>query len=195
MTLDRNKILLAITVILLLPLSVSAHTGVGSQNGFISGFGHPLGGLDHLLAMVAVGLWAAQLGGRSAWAVPVSFVALMMGAGILGLSGFYLPYIETGILVSILVLGAMIAGDVRLSALAGSCVVGLFAVFHGHAHGAEMPLAAGAVAYTCGFAAATLLLHLAGIGLGCGLRKLAVARIQRLAGGLIAFSGICLAVF
>jgi len=185
---------LIVGVIALLPISVYAHTGVGQTTGFGAGLGHPIGGIDHLLAMVAVGLWAAQLGGRAVWVVPGAFVSLMIFGGILAFSGVQVPYVEQGILVSVLVLGVLIAAAFRLPLAASAVLIGIFAVFHGHAHGAEMPLAMGAVSYSLGFALATALLHGAGIAGGLLLQRMNVEKVVRLAGAAIAVGGVFLAV-
>jgi urease accessory protein len=133
--------LLILSVIALFPISAFAHVVVGATTGFGAGFSHPFSGFDHLLAMIAVGLWAAQLRGRAIWAVPGAFVTLMVFGGILAVSGTRLPYVEAGILASIMVLGIMIAAAFRFPVLVNVFIVGIFAVFHGHAHGTEMPLA------------------------------------------------------
>jgi urease accessory protein len=149
-----------------LPTIASAHPGHEGTPGFIHGFLHPLGGLDHILAMVAVGLFAARLGGRALWLVPASFVVTMAAAGVAGMAGFALPYVEAGIALSILVLGAAIALETTMPVAAAMGLVALFAVFHGHAHGAEMPETMSGLAYGAGFVAATAALHALGIGLG-----------------------------
>ena len=178
----------------LLPVVALAHPGVGATSGFAAGFAHPLSGIDHLLAMVAVGLWAAQLGGRALWAVPATFVALMLvGAG-LGMYGVPVPFVEAGILASVLVLGVLVAGAYRLPVVAGAVLVGAFALFHGHAHGSEMPLSVAGLAFCAGFAAATAMLHAAGMAAGLAVRRLDLPKLARLAGGAIAVSGLYLAV-
>ncbi len=172
--------------------AVYAHTGVGSVTGFGAGFLHPLSGFDHLLAMVAVGLWAAQLGRNAVWMVPSTFVSVMILGSILGITGFHLPYIETGILVSILVLGIFIMLALKLPLVISMLVVGLFALFHGHAHGTEMPIAIGGLFYSMGFAGATALLHLSGIALGVTAQKLSMEKVTRFAGIAITVSGFYL---
>src|SRR5215468_6586479 len=134
-----------------------AHTGSGS-GGFAGGFLHPMFGPDHLVAMVAVGLWGAFLGPPAIWLLPIVFPMVMAGGGVMGILGLALPGVETGIALSAIVLGLMVA--------LAAALVGAFAVFHGHAHGAELPPGADAVAYSVGFVVATGLLHLAGIGFG-----------------------------
>lgn len=171
-----------------------AHTGIGQTTGFIQGFGHPIAGADHLLAMVAVGLWATQTGGRALWAVPCTFISVMILGGVLGFSGVPLPFIEEGILVSVLILGVLIAGAFRFPLLYSALIVGLFAVFHGHAHGTEIPFAIGAGSYTFGFALATAMLHTAGMGVGILMQKTGLHTVTRFTGGAIALSGVYLAL-
>lgn len=181
---------LLILPLLLMPGIASAHTGIGDTTGFAHGFFHPVGGADHLLAMIAVGLWGAQLGGRATWAMPATFVGVMMLGGMLGLNAIALPHIETGILISVVTLGLFAALAIRLPLILGTTIVALFAICHGYAHGAEMPHAAGAITYTAGFALATALLHLAGIGLG----RLRFAPLARIGGGAIALAGLWLSI-
>ena len=177
----------------LLPAAAYAHTGVGHPSGFAAGFAHPVGGIDHLLAMVAVGLWATQLAGRALWLVPSAFVGTMIAGGLLGMSGIALPYNEQGITASLLILGALIAGACRMPAAVGALLVGFFALFHGHAHGAEMPANAGAFWYVGGFVAATVLLHGAGMLAGLAIKNR--GNSTRIAGGAIALGGLYLACF
>ncbi|MGG7056628.1 HupE/UreJ family protein [Nitrosomonas sp. ANs5] len=181
-------------LIMLLPVSVHAHTGIDDVTGFEAGFWHPIGGADHLLAMVAVGLWAAQMGGKSIWLVPATFVTLMLLGGILALSGIHFSHVEAGILISVLSLGILIAAALKFRPTISACIIGFFALFHGHAHGAEMPLAIEAAAYCFGFALSTALLHAIGIASGCVLHKLNIGKIVRWSGGVIAFSGIYLTI-
>lgn len=176
----------------LTPFLVQAHHLPGESNGFASGLGHPIHGLDHVLAMVAVGLWAAQLGGRAVWLVPAAFVILMTVGGALGMAGIHLPMVETGILTSVLVLGVLIAAAKRLPLVASMAVVGIFALFHGFAHGAEMPVSSSAFSYGLGFVLATALLHAAGVGLGLAMRKRATLPMIRFAGAAITVAGLCL---
>jgi len=178
----------------LFPLSAAAHTGVGLTTGFGAGFNHPMLGTDHLLAMVAVGLLAVQMGAKAIWVLPGAFVSLMVVGGGLAIAGVHIPYVEAGILASVLVLGLLVAAAFRLPMAVSAIIVGVFALFHGHAHGAEMPLASGAVSYSLGFALATALLHLAGITGAMTLQKANMGTAVRIAGGAIACSGIYLAV-
>lgn len=197
MTSRKNSLhatLLIAGVIALCPLSAYAHPGHGTATVFASGFSHPFGGLDHWLAMVAVGLWAAQMGGRALWIVPGAFVSLMLAGGALGISGIHLPYVEAGILASVMVLGVLVAAAFKFPLAASAAIVGLFAMFHGHAHGTEMPLAMGAVSYSLGFALATALLHALGIAGGVILQQqLNNDKVVRFAGGAIAMGGVYLA--
>lgn len=149
------------------PTLAMAHTGHGEVSGFVQGFAHPMGGLDHILAMVMVGILAAQLGGRALWLVPASFVVVMALGGGLGFLVPGLPLIELGIALSIVVLGAAVAFNLTAPVPAVMALVGFFAVFHGAAHGAEMPETVGGLAYGAGFVVATALLHV--VGLACGL--------------------------
>jgi len=178
----------------LLPGSALAHTAAGAATGFAAGFAHPLGGADHLLAMVAVGLWAAQLGGRALWMVPVTFVAVMLAGAALGMSGVSLPFVEAGILASVLVMGVLVAAALRLQPAVGALLVAVFALFHGHAHGTEMPLVAGGLAWGAGFALCTALLHATGMGLALALRRFSLQKAVRLAGGAIAVGGLYLSL-
>ncbi len=148
-----------------------AHPGHEHGGGLAAGFSHPLLGADHLLAMLAVGVWAWQLGGRARWAVPLSFVTLMAGAAALGAAGVALPMVESGIAASLLVLGLLIAGAVHVSPAMGAAIVAVFAIFHGHAHGTEMPGFAHAWQYGAGFLLATAALHGAGLLLGKGIGR------------------------
>ncbi len=178
--------------VLFAPLLAQAHILPGEPNGFTSGFNHPLHGLDHILAMVAVGLWAAQLGGRARWLVPASFATLMTAGGALGMAGLHLPMVEAGIVVSVLALGIFIATAARLPVAASMAVVGLFALFHGHSHGTEIPAAASGLSYALGFVLATAALHGCGVGLGMLAQKQAATPAIRFAGAAIALAGICL---
>jgi urease accessory protein len=170
------------------PALAQAHPGHGSGVGFTHGFAHPMMGLDHLLAMLAVGLWAAQLGGRAAWLVPAAFVSVMSAGSALGMSGANLPMVEQGIVASVLILGLLIATAARLPLGASAALVGVFALFHGLAHGTEMPASASGLAYAAGFAVATALLH----AIGWLAAKSARVEWVRLAGAAIAVMAISL---
>lgn len=173
-------------------LPAAAHTLGAEAAGFAAGLAHPVGGLDHLLAMLAVGLWAAQTGGRAVWAIPLAFMAAMVAGGGLGLAGLALPGIEFGILASLIGLGSLVALKVKARPAAGMAVVAAFALCHGYAHGAEMPTAASPTLYAAGFLLATAILHLTGIAAALvSGRALAVQgdRAVRAAGFTVAASG------
>lgn len=167
-----------------------AHEGAGAVGGFMSGFTHPIFGWDHVIAMVAVGIWGAFLGAPAIWVLPVVFPMVMALGGALGIAGVGLPAVETGIALSAVVLGIMVAAALRPPLWVAGVIVGIFAIFHGHAHGTELPQAVSPLAYSAGFVIATGLLHLAGIGLG-GLIRWPAGRIAvRAVGGGIAAAGI-----
>jgi urease accessory protein len=177
------------------PIAASAHVGIGDNHDLLHGFLHPLSGIDHLLAMVAVGMFAAYLGGRARWLVPLAFVSVMAAAGWGAMMGLRLPLVELGIGLSVIVLGAVIALRVKLPTAAAMALVGFFAIFHGHAHGAEMAGNANALAYGIGFLSATALLHGLGIVLGMELTRIGEARSWRLVqagGGVIALTGVAI---
>ena len=175
----------------ILPVAES-HT-FGSQGaGLMAGLTHPFVGLDHLLAMFAVGIWAGQLGGRAVWLIPLTFVSVMAVAATLASFGLLLPLMEPAIACSVLVLGLLIAGSVRLPTSVCALLVSLFAVFHGYAHGLELPQAASPILYGAGFVLATALLH--GLGIGFARNSRQHKMLQRIAGySLIAASGLLLA--
>lgn len=178
--------------IVLLATPALAHTGQGEAHGLAHGLLHPLMGLDHVLAMVGVGLIAARIGGRAQLLVPLAFLAMMAVGGVLGASGHGLPFVELGIALSVVVIGLTLALRVTLPTAAAMALVGIFAVFHGQAHGAEMPENASGLAYGLGFVAATALLHAAGLGLG----RLAFGfgPALRLAGAGLAVAGVGLLI-
>ncbi len=158
-----------------LPAAAFAHPGHGVE-GFADGFVHPLQGLDHLIAMVAVGLIAAKIGGRALWEVPVAFLSMMTLGGCLGMQGAVLPFAETGILFSVAVFGLALLFDWKVSAVAAVAISGLFAVFHGYLHGIEMVAGTRWAAYASGFILSTALLIFAGIGLGIGIGRISAVR-------------------
>lgn len=166
------------------PAVAQAHVGAGATHGFAHGLAHPVGGLDHVLAMTLVGVLAFQMGGRAIWMVPAAFVGVMMLGGALGAAGVDLPFVETGIALSVVVLGAMVAFRAKASAAAAATIVGLFAVFHGHAHGAEMPATGSGLSYGAGFVLATIGLHGAGVALGYVLHLLTETRARLLTQGV-----------
>ena len=176
----RTLLRLATAFFALAPAVASAHPGHEST-GLVHGFMHPLGGFDHIIAMVAVGLLAARLGGRALWLVPASFVAAMTVAGFAASTGMALPYAETGIAVSVVVLGAAALFGVAMPVAAAMGLVGFFAIFHGYAHGLEMPETASGLAYGAGFVAATAMLHGVGIGLGMMIRQVGRSAVDRAA--------------
>ena len=181
------------TVLVLAPTIALAHTGHGDTSGLIQGFTHPITGIDHVLAMVAVGVLAAQFGGRALWLVPLGFVGVMAVAGALGMAGIQLPVSEVGIALSLVVLGLAVAFRLSLSELAAMALVGFFAVFHGHVHGAEMPAAASGVPYAAGFVGATAMLHAVGVGVGLlvGWEARALSRrLLQTGGGAMALFGL-----
>jgi urease accessory protein len=171
--------------------AAQAHAGADTlAGGFSSGFLHPVLGWDHVIAMIAVGLWGAFLGAPAIWLLPVVFPTVMAFGGALGVAGVPLPGVEVGIALSAIVLGAMIALAARPPLWIAASVVGAFAVFHGHAHGTELPQAANALAFSAGFVIATGLLHLSGIAFGL-IVKWPKGRIAvRVAGGAIAAAGV-----
>ena len=170
--------------------AANAHSGEGLAGGFIAGFMHPLSGLDHLLAMVAVGIWGATLGRPLIWALPVAFPMLMVVGGVLGIAKVPLPYIAIGIAASVVVLGLSIAAAWRAPVALAVGIVAIFGVFHGYAHGTELPEAAAPAAYAAGFVISTGLLHLAGIAIGLVKVLPRGAQALRASGGLIAATGV-----
>lgn len=168
------------------------HTFGAHGAGFTAGLAHPFIGLDHLLAMAAVGVWAAKLGGRAIWRVPLAFMIIMTLGSMLALGGLPLPAVETGIAVSVLVLGLLIAVAARFPLAASMLLVGAFALFHGHAHGQELPQAASVLLYSLGFLLATGLLHATGAGLGILLGRNVSANWMHAMGGGIAAAGLVL---
>lgn len=188
-----KKTVLFFTPLLAFATPALAHTDTGSVFDMTAGLAHPLGGADHVLAMVAVGILAARLGRKSVWFVPAAFVGMMIIGGILGGSGFSLPFFEQGIVGSVIVLGAVIAMGRRLSMPMAMSLAGFLAIFHGYAHGAEMPMETNGLAYGTGFIIATIVLHAIGISLGIGMRRIAAelsTRVIRISGFGIALAGI-----
>ncbi|MES2026690.1 MAG: HupE/UreJ family protein [Pseudomonadota bacterium] len=183
----RSKIISPLIAIAALAFCDIAQAHPGHGGGFVAGVEHPLSGVDHLLAMIAVGIWAYQLGGRAKWLVPVCFVAIMAGAAGLGMAGVGLPMIEGGIAASLLVLGLLILFAVSVRPAVAGAIVAMFAVFHGYAHGAEMPAMASPWLYGTGFIVATAALH--GLGLMFGRSVASKALILRAVGIAIATAG------
>lgn len=187
------RLIIALAILVLSPSLAFAHTGIGHTAGFFHGFEHPIGGLDHILAMVAVGVFAYVLGGRALWLVPLAFVGMMIVGFILGAAQIDMPFVELGIALSSVVIGAAAAWGRPMPVAAAMALVGVFAVFHGHAHGAEMPADSSGIAYAAGFAISTALLHLAGIAAAFGIARL-IGRHGKLAaqiaGGAFAVGGV-----
>jgi len=171
-----------------------AHVGDHSHMSFTEGLLHPFTGLDHVLAMVAVGLWASQLGGRALWLLPLTFPAVMAIGAALGLSGVTLPWVEIGIAGSVMVLGAVVALALRPSLAISIPLIGAFALLHGYSHGIELPAGVPALTYGAGFIAATLVLHAIGIATGLIAGRPPVRFAARTAGGAIAVLGVVLLV-
>jgi len=186
----RAPHLSATTLVLLAASPAFAHTGEGVAGGFLGGFEHPISGPDHLVAMVAVGLWGAFLGAPAIWLLPIVFPLVMTIGGVMGIIGIPIPGVEIGIAVSAVMLGLAVALAVRPPLWVAAILVGAFAIFHGHAHGAELPEAADAIAYSAGFVLATGLLHLTGIAFGTLSRWPAGTIAVRAAGGAIALAGV-----
>lgn len=188
-----KKIFVVLVLLLsniLLPNLAFAHVD-GSSGGFWSGLNHPVLGLDHLLAMVSVGIVSAQIGGRAIWSVPATFVAVMLVGGVMGMQSIPLISVELGIAISVLALGIVIAADKRIAAQWAMLFVAVFAVFHGHAHGEEMPNLANPVLYALGFVSGTAAIHIAGVVIGTAAKKHQYGiKLMRMAGTAIAAVGI-----
>lgn len=181
---------LLITIPLVLVTSyATAHTGEGINNGFQSGFWHPIMGWDHVVAMVAVGLWGAFLGTPALWLLPVVFPLVMAFGGAMGMMGIPLPAVEVGIALSGIVLGLLVLFAVKAPLWIASVIVGVFAIFHGHAHGTELPNAFSPYGYAAGFVIATGLMHIIGIGIGFLTRSSIGTYVVRATGALIAAVG------
>ncbi len=179
-------------VTLLMPLVCFAHPGHDLHPGLLAGFIHPFSGLDHLLAMIAVGLWAAQLGGRALWMLPATFITAMLAGAAVALSGVAIDGAESMIVASVLALGLLIVLFARVSVVTGAMIVASFAFFHGYAHGVELPAATSAVSYMTGFAIATAVLHLIGVGIAIVLSSQRSLSATRWAGALTLLGGVTL---
>src|SRR5450755_1061942 len=175
--------------VLLCAQTAFAHPQKGEAVGFLTGFRHPISGLDHVLAMVAVGLWGAQLGAPAIWVLPVAFPLVMAMGGMLGFLGVPIPGVEYGIAASAIVLGAAVAFELRPPLVIAALVVGCFAIFHGHAHGTELPPGQSALLYSMGFVIATGCLHAVGIGIGTVHRRPWGRQLLRVAGTVVAAGG------
>lgn len=182
---------LTLLAILLSSGIASAHSEAGTAGGFVSGFTHPLTGLDHMAAMVAVGLWGAFLGARAMWLLPVIFPVVMAMGGALGVAGVSLPGVEAGIALSAVALGIMVATAARPPLWVAGVLVGAFAIFHGHAHGTELPESSNALTFAIGMVIATGLLHLCGIALGLLVKYPWGKIVVRGSGAVIAALGFC----
>lgn len=167
-----------------------AHPQSGKAKGFLTGFRHPISGLDHVLAMIAVGLWGAQLGSPAIWLLPVAFPMVMAFGGMLGLMGIPLPGVEYGIAASAILLGAAVLFEVRPPLAVAAVLVGIFAIFHGHAHGTELPPGQSGLLYSMGFVIATGCLHAVGITMGAVHRWGWGQRLLRFAGAIVAGGGM-----
>ncbi len=185
---------IALLLGLLLSAAAHAHSDQVSTGGFMAGYLHPLTGLDHLLAMIAVGIWGATLGAPLIWALPVAFPFMMVVGGVLAIFGVPLPFVEQGVALSVLVLGAAIAMRWRTPLPAAVGIVAFFGLLHGYAHGSELPGSAAPAAYAAGFVISTGLLHLAGIAFGNVKKVLHGEKILQAAGAIIALVGAWLIV-
>ena len=186
----RTAALALLIVIALLAAPVLAHDQQGQAAGFLAGLQHPVSGLDHVLAMVAVGLWGAQLGAPAIWVLPIAFPLVMAMGAMLGFLGVPVPGIEVGIAASGILLGTMVMLEARLPLLVAASLVGLFAIFHGHAHGTELPPQQSALLYSMGFVIMTGCLHAAGIGIGAAHRWRWGRALLRAAGAIVATGGV-----
>ena len=188
-TRPSREALLAL-LLLLAAAPVWAHEQSGQAAGFLTGLKHPVSGLDHVLAMISVGLWGAQLGNPAVWLLPVVFPVVMAFGGFLGLVGVPLPGTEVGIALSAILLGLMVAFEARPPLWVAAGLVGFFGVFHGHAHGTELPAGENALLYSVGFVIATGCLHGVGIGLGVAHRWSVGRFALRVAGATVALAGV-----
>jgi urease accessory protein len=187
----RSTLVTATTALATLwPSLAWAHTEQGRAEGFLAGLHHPVSGLDHVVAMVSVGLWGAQLGAPAVWLLPVTFPMVMAFGGMLGLMGVPLPGVEVAIALSGIALGLAVLAEWRPPLWAAAVIVGFFAIFHGHAHGSELPPGASGLLYSIGFVVATGTLHAVGIGIGV-IHRWGWGRVAlRVAGGLVASAGV-----
>jgi urease accessory protein len=181
---------LAVVLVLTASAPAMAHPQQGQAQGFLTGVRHPMSGLDHVLAMVSVGLWGAQLGAPAVWLLPVAFPMMMAVGGFLGLMGVALPGVEIGIALSALMLGAMVALEARPPLAVAATLVAFFAIFHGHAHGTELPAGADGLSYSIGFVLATGCLHAIGIAIGLVHKWPAGRVVLRMAGTVVAIAGL-----
>jgi urease accessory protein len=180
------------SIVALLLFGVSpalAHVGHGATASFAAGAAHPFGGLDHIAVMIAVGLWAALKGGRALWLWPCAFVGVMLVGGALGMAQVAIPFVEPAILASVVALGLLVALAVDLPVAVGAAIVGVFALFHGHAHGSEVAENLGGIEYMAGFAAATAALHATGIGFAIVAARNSLRPLVRIAGAVCVVIG------
>jgi urease accessory protein len=189
-TQDAGFVVLALVMLLASAGPAFAHVGQGQAQGLLHGLWHPVSGLDHVVAMISVGLWGAQLGAPAVWLLPVTFPMVMAFGGFLGLVGIPLPGVEIGIALSAVLLGLMVARQARPPLVVAAILVGFFAVFHGHAHGTELPAGQSGLTYSIGFVVATGLLHLVGIAIGVVHRWQAGRIALRVSGAGVAVAGI-----
>ncbi len=192
--LGRSLAAMAATALLVCAMPAHAHLLDAGGAGWGAGFSHPFSGLDHILAMLAVGIWAAQIGRPALWLLPIAFPLAMAAGGLLGVAGVPVPGIEAGIAASVLVLGLLIAFAVKPPMAVSVILVALFALFHGHTHGSELPPAASPMLYGVGFVLATAILHLIGVGIGHVLRRPVGVAAVRVGGAAIAAAGIAIFV-
>lgn len=185
-----TTVALAVALLLFSPRTAVAHITQEMTGGFGQGFAHPLTGPDHFLAMFAVGIWGAQMGGRAIWTLPVTFPLIMAAGGLVGMAGLPLPHVELGIALSILALGTAIALRWHPIEAVALTLIGVFAVCHGYAHGVELPTAADPADFAAGFVIATGLIHLLGIGVGLTLGKPFGGRLAQTLGAVIAAGGV-----
>jgi urease accessory protein len=178
---------------LVLPNAAMAHVGAASTASFVAGFAHPYSGLDHVAVMIAVGLWAALKGGRALWLWPCAFVGVMLIGGLLGMAHVPVPFVEPGILASVVALGLLVTLAVDLPIWLGAAIIGAFAIFHGHAHGSEVAENIGGAEYMAGFAFATASLHAIGLGVALALSSVKMRAVVRLAGAACVVLGVALA--
>lgn len=179
-------------VFALMAAPAQAHILPGDPENFHAGFMHPISGLDHVLAMTAVGLLAAVMGGSALWKLPAAFIGMMVAGFAAGIGGVYLPFVEIGITASVIVIGLAVALGRNWSTAGAMTLVGLFAIFHGHAHGTEMAATSNALLYGAGFALATALLH--GVGIALGRAAMGRHALVRGAGAAVALAGVALAL-
>jgi len=182
-------------MVLLLPNVLLAHTGVGHTSGFLHGFFHPFEGVDHLLAMLAVGLWSSQLGGKALWVVPLAFASVLMLGSAIALLGGNIFFVKIGILLSLVILGVLIATSIKMPLMISVGIVGAFALFHGHSHGSEMLSVGSSFYYGLGFLITTVLLQMVGFAIGYSFKKWESEMVVRVAGAFVALFGIGLFAF